>query len=142
MKYLKVLALAFTAGLVGNLATADNIPEPGDSEAGKALYARYCVACHGEQADGNGAMRPVLVIAPVDLRRLAADNGGDFPLKRVVWRIDGRDPVLSHGSMMPVYGEVFAAGPPETLRTSAGQPLMTTEPMADLVAFLRDIQIE
>lgn len=125
----------------GIAAQADDLPTPGDAEAGKALYARYCTACHGENADGDGPMRPVLVIRPADLRRLAVENDGVFPLRRVIWRIDGRDPVLSHGSMMPVYGEVFGAGPPETLRASTGQPIMTTEPMADLVAYLRAFQV-
>ncbi len=126
---------------MGMAAQADDLPTPGDAEAGKALFARYCTACHGEDADGDGPMRPVLVIGPTDLRRLAVENDGVFPLRRVIWRIDGRDPVLSHGSMMPVYGEVFGAGPPETLRAATGQPIMTTEPMADLVAYLRGLQV-
>lgn len=140
MNKFKVIGLALMAALCAGLAQAEDVPVPGDITAGKALYNRYCTACHGETADGDGAMRPVLVIRPANLRRLAAENDGVFPLRDVIWRIDGRDPVLSHGSMMPVYGEVFGAGPPETLRTAAGQPIMTTEPMADLVAYLRSLQ--
>ncbi len=132
--------LALMGAIVASAAQADDVTTPGDVTAGKALYTRYCVACHGDGADGDGAMRPVLVIRPADLRQLEAKNDGVFPLRDVIWRIDGRDPVLSHGSMMPVYGEVFGAGPPETLRTASGQPVMTTEPMADLVAYLRSLQ--
>jgi mono/diheme cytochrome c family protein len=35
-------------------------------DAGKALYARHCVQCHGERGDGNGAATPFLLPRPRD----------------------------------------------------------------------------
>lgn len=141
MRHCRLTLSILAATLFGGIAAAETSTEAADAAAGKALYVRYCTSCHGQAADGDGPMRPVLVIRPADLRHLSAGNDGVFPLQRVIWRIDGRDPVLSHGSMMPVYGEVFGAGPPETLRAQDGRLIETTEPMADLIAYLRGLQI-
>ncbi len=84
-------------------------------------------------------MAGVLTIQPVDLTVLAAQNGGDFPLLRVVRRIDGRDPLVSHGSPMPVYGDFFE-GDDTAMKTPSGQPLMTSGAIADLVAYLQGLQ--
>jgi len=110
-----------------------------DAEAGRASYERYCAACHGIEATGEGPMRPVLMVMPTDLTRLTAGNGGEFPLARVIKRIDGRDPLVSHGSPMPVYGDFFE-GEDMTVKTPAGQPVMTSRPVVDLVAYLQSLQ--
>lgn len=78
-----------------------------DARDGKAVYDRYCAACHGPAAQGNGPMRMVLTIDPSNLTGLQRANGGHFPLARVVQRIDGRDPIVAHGSEMPIYGDFF-----------------------------------
>jgi len=113
--------------------------EVGDAETGSDLYALYCATCHGLNAEGDGPTAELLTVAPVDLTRLAAENGGVFPVARVVRRIDGRDPVIAHGSPMPVFGPFFD-GEGAALRTPAGQPILTSKPLADLVAWLRTIQ--
>jgi hypothetical protein len=82
-----------------------------------------------------------MTIAPADLTRLSAGNGGVFPTGRVVRQIDGRDPVLAHGSPMPVFGPFFD-GEDAALKTPAGQPILTSRPLADLVAWLMTIQEE
>lgn len=51
-------------------------------------------------------MAGVLVIQPTNLTELSGQDG-TFPTARVVARIDGRDPLVSHGSPMPVYGPYF-----------------------------------
>jgi hypothetical protein len=84
-------------------------------------------------------MAPVLLVQPTDLTTLIARYQGAFPLERVVKRIDGRDPLVSHGSQMPVYGQFFQ-GKDVALRTDAGQPMLTSQPIADLVAWLRTVQ--
>jgi hypothetical protein len=84
-------------------------------------------------------MAPVLLVQPADLTTIIKRHDGVFPLERVTARIDGRDPLVSHGSDMPIYGEFFE-GRDVTLKTEAGQPLMTSQPIADLVAWLRTIQ--
>ena len=55
----------------------------------------------------GGATVAVLTLRPTDLTRLSTTNGSTFPTIRVVMRIDGRKPLGSHGSPMPIYGEFF-----------------------------------
>ncbi|MEJ6478091.1 MAG: c-type cytochrome [Octadecabacter sp.] len=110
-----------------------------DVDNGSALYQRHCATCHGLDASGNGPMAPALVIQPPDLTALAADNGGVFPTFRAVMRIDGRDPLVSHGSPMPVYGAFFQ-GDDTALKAASGQPIMTSRLTADLIAFLEGVQ--
>lgn len=112
-----------------------------DVTVGAEIYLDFCATCHGVDANGQGPMAGVLLIKPVDLSALAKDNGGVFPTARVVSRIDGRDPLVSHGSPMPVYGHYFE-GNDAALRTPAGQPILTSKPIVDLVAYLQSVQIE
>ena len=129
------LALALAAPLAAPLAAQE-----GDPEAGAQSYSLFCATCHGPAAAGDGPSAEILAVAPPDLTRLAADNGGTFPLMRVVSRIDGRDPLLAHGAPMPIYGPFFE-GEPAALATPAGQPVLTSRPIADLVAWLRSVQV-
>ncbi len=110
-----------------------------DAGAGADLYARHCATCHGADAQGNGPMAPALVLQPPALNTLSARNDGVFPVVRVVMRTDGRDPLVSHGSPMPIYGPFFE-GNDTPLKAETGQPIMTSRPIVDLVAFLRQIQ--
>jgi mono/diheme cytochrome c family protein len=107
---------------------------------GQADYERYCASCHGLEGTGHGPMRAVLTLAPTDLSALSAVNGGTFPLERVVKRIDGRDPLVAHGSPMPVYGTLFDYGKSVTLEMPSGEKIMTTQPVADLVAYIKGLQ--
>lgn len=109
-----------------------------DAERGGELYQHYCATCHGLDATGHGPMAGVLVIQPTDLTTLT-DAGGVFPTARVVARIDGRDPLVSHGSPMPVYGPYFE-GNDTAIKTPAGQPILTSQPIVDLVAYLKTLQ--
>jgi len=126
------MALAVSA-LTGPTAAAD-------IEAGHATFLRYCASCHGEAGDGRGPIRPVLIVKPKNLTELARQNGGVFPLKRVIARIDGRNPLISHGSEMPVYGDFFREGGRAELRAQDGGRIVTSGAVADLVAWLRTIQ--
>ncbi|UYV39584.1 cytochrome c [Rhodobacteraceae bacterium D3-12] len=110
-----------------------------DAGVGADLYARHCATCHGVDGKGQGPMASVLLVQPVDLTGLTAANNGTFPALNVVRRIDGRDPLVSHGSPMPVYGDFFE-GNDTAMKTASGQPLMTSRAIADLVAFLQGIQ--
>ncbi len=109
-----------------------------DVETGAELYQHYCATCHGLDATGHGPMAGVLVIQPTNLKALA-DANGVFPTARVVGRIDGRDPLVSHGSPMPVYGPYFE-GQDTAIKTPDGQPILTSQPIADLVEFLKTLQ--
>src|SRR6056297_962915 len=121
---------AWAAGAVFCVLGACLGAEEGDRARGEALYLEHCVACHGVDVMGNGPMAGVMLIKPSDLTALSAGNGGAFPLVRVIKRIDGRDPLVSHGSPMPVYGAFFE-GRDLALKTDSGQPIMTSQPVAD-----------
>jgi mono/diheme cytochrome c family protein len=110
-----------------------------DARIGERLYARYCTACHGATGAGDGPMVRVLTVDPPDLTRLAAQNDGAFPRRRVIWRIDGRDPILAHGNEMPVYGDLLTGARLE-IRDETGETIRSTQPMADLLAFLEGLQ--
>lgn len=83
-------------------------------------------------------MAGVLLMKPANLKALSGEDG-QFPTERVVKRIDGRDPLVSHGSPMPVYGPYFE-GNDTAIKTPAGQPILTSKPIADLVAYLETLQ--
>jgi mono/diheme cytochrome c family protein len=110
-----------------------------DAAAGAALYDLHCSVCHGLDARGDGPLAPALLLQPPNLRTLAARHDGRFPVARVVARIDGRDPLVSHGSPMPVYGEFFE-GDDTALKAETGQPIMTSRPVVDLVTYLEGVQ--
>jgi len=127
---------------VATLVLALNALTPANAQdvaAGQALFANHCAYCHGQDAAGDGPLAGAMIIKPRDLTTLAADNGGVFPVKQVVFRIDGQQPLVSHGSPMPVFGPYFEG---ETAMTKAetGQPIQTSQPIVDLVAYLESLQ--
>lgn len=110
-----------------------------EAEEGARLYLQHCATCHGLEAEGDGPMAPALILQPPNLTALSAANDGVFPTTRVAMRIDGRDPLVAHGSPMPVYGDYFS-GVDTPIKVETGQPMMTSAPVADLIAFLETIQ--
>ena len=86
-----------------------------------------------------GEMADILTVLPADLTRLSQANDGVFPVTDVVRQIDGRDPLLAHGGVMPLFGDFFQ-GDDVAIPSQAGQPIMTSRAIADLTAFLRVIQ--
>jgi len=126
------------AGLALAAATGPALAQ--DAGKGAELYRVHCATCHGIEGSGQGPMAGVLVVPPSDLTALAATNGGRFPTVRVVKRIDGRDPLVSHGSPMPVYGFFFEEGKAKAVKTDSGQPIMTSEAVVDLLAYLETLQ--
>jgi mono/diheme cytochrome c family protein len=110
-----------------------------DAQKGEELYKVHCATCHGLDATGKGPMAGVLTVQPVDLTALQAGNGGVFPTERVGMRIDGRDPLVSHGSPMPVYGHFFE-GEDMAIKAPNGQPILTSAPIVDLLAYLQSLQ--
>ncbi|MEL7212926.1 MAG: cytochrome c [Pseudomonadota bacterium] len=111
-----------------------------DAEAGRLLYMDICAACHGIEATGQGPMVEALTIRPTDLTQLSANNDGTFPIVRVVFQIDGRDPMIAHGGPMPIFGPYLKGGPSVALRAPEGTPILTSPAIADLVAYLEAIQ--
>lgn len=112
-----------------------------DVDQGRALFQTHCATCHGADAKGQGPLASALVLQPVDLTTLAAVQGGAFPLETVLKRIDGTDPLVSHGSPMPVYGPYFEGVANTAMKLPNGQPMLVSEPIADLVGYLMSLQI-
>jgi mono/diheme cytochrome c family protein len=134
---LVALALALACGTMAR--AAQDADAPPDIAAGAALFAQHCAWCHGPAARGDGAEAGRLNPPPADLTSLTLRYDGAFPVARVVSRIDGREPIVAHGSPMPVFGEFFD-GEDAFLKTGAGQPVLTSRPIADLVGWLENIQ--
>jgi mono/diheme cytochrome c family protein len=101
------------------------------------LYAQHCAMCHGADARGGGPLAPSLIVPPTDLTALG--RGEAFPASRVAARIDGRDPLVAHGSPMPIWGG-FLDGPLTPLPGTAAWPALVSAPVADLVAYLAGLQ--
>lgn len=107
--------LVILAG-VGVLAAAWTLRTQSEPQAlinsirGDNLYKAYCASCHGADAKGNGPMAPWMKVPPPDLTRIAARNGGEFPLARVDRIISGEESLPSgHGTRaMPIWGPVFS----------------------------------
>ncbi len=110
-----------------------------EASTGQEVFQHYCAACHGTEARGDGPMAPILLLKPANLRGLSAFNNGTFPTSRVVMRIDGRDPLIAHGSMMPVYGNVFD-GEDTPIEAETGEQIMTSQLIAKLVEYLEGLQ--
>lgn len=131
MSRLPALALALVLPAV---ATAQ------DAASGKELYMQHCAFCHGLEAKGGGPLAGGLVVQPKDLTALKRENNGVFPLERVVMRVDGREALVSHGSPMPIYGPYFEGDRSVAMRADNGQPMLMSAPVADITAYMIEIQ--
>ena len=105
--------------------------------SGEQLFARFCAACHGDKAEGNGPVAPFFKLAPPDLTRLAARRGGKFPTEDVRNIIDGRKNTGAHGARnMPIWGMEF-----QYADTGSPEKQKQVEALIDrLVQYLRSIQ--
>ena len=112
-----------------------------DAAEGERLFQTFCATCHGTAAQGGGPMAELLAIAPPNLTALAAGNGGVFPVERVVFTIDGRDLLTAHGGPMPLFGAFFE-GQTASVQAPTGQPVLTSQPVVDLVTWLQSVQAD
>ncbi|MEX3015595.1 c-type cytochrome [Gymnodinialimonas hymeniacidonis] len=106
-----------------------------DTERGARLYTDHCAVCHGTALLGDGPMAEVLVVPPANLRMIEGQNGGYFPRVGVAGHIDGRDPLLSHGGEMPVFGRMFSEMS-EVMTSPGGDTVLTSPEVIDLVEYL------
>ena len=123
------------AGMVAGLAVLSAPALAGDAARGARLFADHCAVCHGAGLRGDGPMAELLVVPPPDLTRISARYDGAFPRAGIAWIIDGRDPIVSHGGDMPIYGFVFSEMS-EVLTSPGGQTLLTSREVVDLVTYL------
>ena len=76
--------------------------------SGAELFQRFCAACHGPEAHGDGPVANSLSVLVPDLTRLSQRHGDRFPAAEVREIIDGRSVVIAHGTrFMPVWGYEF-----------------------------------
>ena len=104
-----------------------------ESLAGIDSFDRYCAACHGTKARGDGPVAPQLKTRPPDLTQLARRNGGAFPATQVTAYISGTGRTLpTHGpAEMPVWGPTFRA---------FEKDIRAKERIKNLVLYLASIQ--
>ncbi len=123
--------------LIAAALVAASTAQAQDAERGERLFAEHCAVCHGLGLRGDGPMAEVLVVPPPDLTRIAERYDG-FPRVGIAWKIDGRDPILSHGSDMPLFGYVF--GEMSRVMRDGSQMILTAPEVVDLVAYLEAVQ--
>jgi mono/diheme cytochrome c family protein len=120
-------AFVMCAGTVGDAFAVD--------PSGKELYLKYCGACHGPEAKGDGVVSQLMRPQPTDLTQVAKRNGGEFPVMKMMRIIDGRETPRGHGDAdMPVWGEVLQSAGDEDVHTK-GVVMQITE-------FLRTVQVK
>ncbi len=110
-----------------------------DATRGARLFQENCAVCHGAGLRGDGPMAELLVVPPPDLTRIAARYDGVFPRAGIAWKIDGRDPILSHGGDMPLFGFVFSEMS-EVIASPGGQTVLTSREVIDIVTYLESVQ--
>lgn len=110
MRLLSIALLFATTAAAGKGQFVDVTPTfVPPSMSGRDIFRYYCATCHGRDGRGKGPVADELKTKPADLTRLAADNGGPFPLERVkAFVTHGRPDPPAHGSPdMPVWGPIF-----------------------------------
>ena len=115
--------VAQAADTSANRAPAQGALLPRDSEEaatfrGGLVYANYCVTCHGMNADGNGRAARLYNPKPANLR-VSDKNNAYFAL---IIRNGGQ--AIARSEFMPAWGAE-----------------LTDEQIADLVAYLRSINV-
>ena len=129
---MRTLAILMAFLFAGTVAAADYA-----ELSGKQLFQRYCAACHGAEARGDGPVANSLNVAVPDLTKMARRSAGHFPRDRVMRIIDGRFIIGAHGTRtMPIWGEDFAHLETGSPNTEAATRLVI-ERIADYLAQLQ-----
>ncbi len=113
---------------------------PPPEVTGRALYGEFCVSCHGTEGRGDGPAAGGLDRKPADLTRIAARNGGTFPLARVISTIDGYTRAREDNLTMPEFGVMLEDGPLVLVDTGDGIPTPTPERLLALAEYIRTLQ--
>ena len=110
-----------------------------DATEGAAVFLDNCAGCHGATARGDGPMASLLAIPPPDLTELAERNWDEFPLARVVQRIDGTTEVRAHGGPMPMFG-LLMDGPSVAVLAPDGSEVIVPEAIGHIATWLMEVQ--
>ena len=113
----------------------------GQEPSGRQPYLRYCGACHGPQAKGDGVASSFMRPSPPDLTLLAKRHGGEFPMEAVVKTIDGREMPRVHGDpWMPIWGTILGEVPGRPGTPKPGGEQHAGETIRAIAEYLRTIQ--
>jgi mono/diheme cytochrome c family protein len=135
--------MAMRFGLVAfpaALALAGCIAETPADPSGKALFQKFCAACHGAGGQGDGAAAAGLPKKPADLTGIAARNGGTFPAIRVMSTIDGYTRRRDGATVMPELGPVLQDSPVVLYDAGDGRATPTPSALVALAEYVRSIQ--
>jgi mono/diheme cytochrome c family protein len=103
-----------------------------------ALYRSNCAACHGVTGFGGGPVASSFSVLMPQLATLAQRNRGVFPQDYVLRIIDGREPMMAHGTRnMPVWGSIFDAR-----HQGDGETTSTAFLIEAIVEYVKGLQIE
>jgi mono/diheme cytochrome c family protein len=114
------MRILMTFGAVAVAALVACAPQPVDT--GQADFDALCAVCHGTSGKGDGPAADALATRPADLTRLAAENGGTFPMVLVMTRIDGYS---GDTATMPEFGPLLDG---ETVLYETEPGVMTPTP--------------
>ena len=103
-----MLTIRIALALVALLLAVDSWAQVIDEYSGLETYQRFCASCHGPTGTGDGPVAPAIPIPVPNLTRLEVRDGDDFDEELLRKIIDGRQPVIFHGTRyMPVWGYEF-----------------------------------
>jgi len=102
------LSAAMLLGLALMLTVPMALAQAIDEYSGVETFMRFCASCHGATGEGNGPVAGALPIQVPNLTLLRARDGDKFSEDVLRKIIDGREPVIIHGTRyMPVWGYEF-----------------------------------
>jgi len=105
---MKGITVLFTGIMAATLFATPLHAQAFGEYSGEETFLRYCAACHGESARGDGPVAKGLPITVPDLTLIRRRLGDDFPEETLRKIIDGRNVVVYHGTRyMPVWGYEF-----------------------------------
>lgn len=103
--------------------------------SGKALYGKYCAACHGLDGKGAGPAAVALKQRPTDLTQMNRQNGRAFPEERFTNIMNGEAAIAAHGSaVMPVWGDYF--------RNTTDNPNVVQDRIHALLNYVEELQVK
>ena len=85
----KLMAMVLGLGMIGAWSSAGLAA---DSDAGKAVFEKSCVGCHGKDGKGNPAMAKVLGEKGLDLTSKEATQKSDEELLKIIVEGAGKMP--------------------------------------------------
>jgi len=129
---------AFGVIAFGLVACGEGAPRDAPSVTrGAALFAQYCVACHGATGVGDGPEAGAR--KPADLTQLRARNGGVYPAVRVMGQVYGYSLGTAQSPAMPEFGPLLE-GDTVLVETDEGVLTPTPSRLVDIADYVASLQ--